>query len=174
MSLACSGSVKLQFLMSLINTGDDGIAVSDPASKSFENAFTNGTGANKAQLTYHAQRTITTGSSIALDLRALTASTDGSVFGTYVFSKLKAIGIALVTATTGYVLNVTPGDSNPFSALFGGTTETQKIGAGGFWAITSPVDGWTVDSSHRTIKIANPAGGTATLVVFAVGEGTVS
>jgi len=132
-------------------------------------AFTDGTGANKAQVAASDQRTLTTGTDETLDLKAL-----GCAFGTAAFTKVKAIRIELVTATTGYTLKVKAGASNGLSAWFSDASDELIVQAGGAVQLEAPIDGYVVDATHKTIQITNPAGGSATYNIIVIGEGTVS
>ncbi len=88
--------------------------------------LTDGTGANKAQVPIVDQRTLTTGASETLDLKAIL-----SAFGTAALTKIKALRIELVTATPGYTLKLKAGASNGFSACFSDPSDELVIQAGG-------------------------------------------
>ncbi len=131
--------------------------------------FTDGTGSGKAQVAWSDQRTITTASDETLDLKAVTTA-----FGTAAFTKIKALRIEVVTATTGYTLKMTAGASNGLSAFFSDASDEIVIQAGGGLTLEAPVDGYTVDDTHKTLKMSNPAGGSVVYNIFVIGEGAIA
>lgn len=129
----------------------------------------NGTGANKAQVLASDQRTLTTGTNETLDLKAM-----ANAFGSAALTKIKAILFEVVTATTGYTLKVTAGASNGLSAFFSDASDELALQAGGGALLWAPVDGYTVDATHKTLKITNPSGGSVVYNIIVIGEGAVS
>lgn len=143
--------------------------VTDKLAKTVKKSFTNGSGANKAQAVWTDSRSLLTTTSETLDLNALV-----NAFGTLSLSKVKAIMIYPTTATAGYRLLVSAGASNGWSACFGDASDVLRVDAGSPALLTSFVDGWTVDGTHKTIKIENPSGGTVAYEILILGEGTVA
>ena len=128
--------------------------------------FLNGTGANKLGKHWSDQRSLTTGTNETLDLTALT----GGAFGNVSFSKIKVIIIVVTTTTAGYTLEVGGAGTTPFSACFKDPSDIAVAGAGGYLVLTAPVDGMTVDSTHKSLKINNPTGGTINYDIVIAGE----
>lgn len=146
-------------------------SVADNLALTLQDTYANGTGANQVQAQFHDQRTLATTTGETLDLRALTCA-----FGTLTFAKVKTIIIKLTTATTGYRLEV--GDdqatANKWTAPFKAATDTVRVEAGGIWHAGSPVDGMTVDATHKYLYIYNPSGGNAVYDIIIIGTGTVA
>lgn len=76
-----------------------------------------------------------------------------------VFAKIGGIYIKASSANTNSVI-VGVAASNAFDGPMGGTTPTQTIPPGGKLLWTHPGAGWTVDSSHKSLKLANSSSGT--------------
>ena len=146
-------------------------SIPDALNKSYSSAYTNGTGASKAQEVWHDKRTLLTTANEELDLTALA----GGAFGTYNFSKIKALVIHVNTVTSGYRLEIGGAASNAFSAFVKDPSDIDLCAASGTKIlIDSPIDGATVDSTHKMLKINNPSGGTVEYEIWILGEGTVS
>lgn len=126
-----------------------------------------GTGANKVNAEWSDQYTILTGANVELDLTALAGQ-----HGTVTFSKVKALVIELVTATSGYSLTIGGAASNDFHIPFGASAGVASVGPASFYVYSNFVDGVTVDGTHKALKILNPAGGSAVVNVWILGEGT--
>lgn len=137
--------------------------------KTVTRTFTDGTGSGKAQIAWADQRTITTASDETLDLKAITTA-----FGAAAITKIKALRIELETATTGYTLKVKAGSSNGLSAFFSDPSDELVLTAGGGITLEAPVDGYTVDATHKTLLISNPSGGSVVYNIYIVGEGAIS
>lgn len=163
-----SGDILTRVRWNLTNTLDLSAPV-DALSQSTTRTFTNGTGANKAQIAVSDQRTLTTATNETLDLKAIT-----SAFGSAAFTKVKAIRLELVTAAAGYTLKIKAGASNGLSAFFSDASDEIVLTAGGGLTLEAPVDGYTVDATHKTLLITNPSGGSAVYNIYVIGEGTIS
>lgn len=145
--------------------------ITDTLNKSYSSAYTNGTGASKAQEVWHDKRSLLTTANEELDLTALA----GGAFGTVNFSKIKSMIIHVNTATAGYRLEIGGAASNAFSAFVKDPSDIDICSASGTKIlIDSPVDGATVDATHKMLKITNPSGGTVEYEIWIIGEGTVS
>jgi len=147
--------------------------IDDSLVKSYSTSLTNGTGANKAQIQWADQRTLLTTAGETLDLRALV----GAAFGTALFTKVKYLLIKPITATAGYRLEVGAADANQFCGSLGPLKDATSLaiaGAGGGVKFESPVDGFTVDATHKDLKIYNPSGGSVTYDIIIIGEGSVA
>jgi hypothetical protein len=171
MSQALSGTVRTIISMSAVNTLDLS-AVTDAVAKTETNTYANGTGANQVQVQWHDQRTLLTTAGETLDLTALA----GGAFGTANFGKVKELIIKLVTATSGYRLQVgdAAGTANKWTAPFADPADIITPGAGGILHLSSPVDGWTVDGTHKLLLIYNPSGGSVVFDIYIAGTGTMA
>jgi hypothetical protein len=164
--------VKLTLRSTFTKTLDDGSPISDPYAPTIGNiSLSNGTGANKGQVQAHEEVTLASLADTTLDLRALAAGME-----TKSFDDIKAIVIIVDTVDAGYLLEM--GDqaatANKWTACFKDATDVIKVGAGGWNVLSTPVDGWTVDATHKLLKFTNPSGGPVTFRYWIVGEGTVS
>lgn len=163
-----SGEVLTRWKWTQTNAGSLSTPT-DSLQQTTTRSLTSGTGANKAQIAIADQRSLTTGANETLDLKAM-----ASAFGSAAVTKIKAIRFELVTATAGYTLKVKAGSSNGLSAFFSDASDEVVITAGGALQLEAPVDGYTVDATHKTLLITNPAGGTATYNILILAEGGVS
>lgn len=117
-----------------------------------------------ANLLYTNGFSIATSSSQSLDLSGSLADALGT---TNVFSKVYAVLIQNLSVTTGQNIQI-GGDSNHVP-IFGAGADYATIGPGGFFYVTSTIDGWTVTAGTGDIlKIANSAGGQTISVAVAV------
>lgn len=117
--------------------------------------FTPGSGSGQISVYWASQRTLTASSTETLDLTALT----DSLGNTITFATIKAILIDAADANTNDVV-VGAAAATQFVGPLGGTatTITNKPGAG---FIIGSLTGWTVDSTHKSLKIANSSSGTS-------------
>lgn len=104
--------------------------------------------------------TILSGANTTIDFRALT-----NAFGTaLVFGKIRG----LLISVAGSALKIEPGASNDLAWFLRGTAPELHLDAGGavglFWAAQ-----YTVDGTHKTLKLTNTGGATATVTVIAFG-----
>lgn len=171
MSTSISGSVRTIINSSFVNALDLASAT-DALQQTFNDAFTNGTGADKAQVQWHDQRSLASGATESLDL----AGSLTSAFGVVTFTKVKWLIIRVVTETTGYKLGVGGAAANQFINWVADSSDIVYIGAGGMLVLSSPVDGFAVTAGTGDIlKIANAAGGdTITYDIIVIGEGSVA
>jgi len=166
-----SSSINLDFRATTTDNQTDGTAVRDEFRRSRQLAYTHGTGNGKAQLCYHVLRSLATTTNETLDLQALLAT-----FGTYKFTKIRAIVVELDTLNSGYRLEIGASAANQWagaSQALKDNTDIIRVPAGGRWLAESPVDGFTVDATHKTLKIDNPSGGTVEYRLYILGEGTI-
>lgn len=169
MAVSLTGNMRVVFANSFANNLDIS-TVTEQLSKTYAKETTSGTGQNKANVQWHDTRTLTTGATETLDLQALA----GAAFGTVNLSKIKALVINVTTTTTGYTLKLKAGASNGFSACFSDPSDELVITNNGLLALFATGDGYTVDATHKTILLTNPAGGSLTYDIIIVGEGSVS
>ena len=128
--------------------------------------LTNGSGSGQAQRTVKFQLTVTSGTTI--DLTALSAAfgLDG---GARNFSAIKGI---LIESTGTNGVTIAPGASNGWAGINAAASGNPlTIEPGGYWSRYSPVNGLTVDGTHKTILIA-AVSGTETVTISLVGVGS--
>lgn len=110
-------------------------------------SYSDGTGANQVQKIVTASLNLV-GAAQTIDLQNIT-----DAFGnTVVFTKVKSIFVRIPNATTGQVVTIQGGAANPFTAFMADPSDKVTLKAGGAFVITSPVDGYTVDGTHKTLK----------------------
>lgn len=128
-------------------------------------SFTDGTGANQADILWTDQRTIAASSSETLDLAGVLSD----VFGvTVAAAELVAL---LVYADAGNTNDVVLGDATNPLALFGGTNPTFSVKPGGFLFIAAPgAAGQATIGAGSTdeLKVANSGSGTGVTYQIAV------
>ena len=171
MSLSLAAQMKLS-IKSWFDNILDLSTISDDLSLTITDDLTNGTGADKAQVCWHDQRTLgtTTGEDIDL-VGALTCA-----FGVVTFDNIKMIVIKVVTETSGYTLQVGgSAGGGPIDSIFVDTSDKIVIGAGGLLALSSPVNGYDLDpTTADDLYIYNPSGGDVVYDIWVVGEGSVA
>jgi hypothetical protein len=117
-----------------------------------------GTASGKADLVYHAQRTITASSSETLDFAGSLTDSFGA---TLTFVKVKAI---FIKASSGNTNDVVVGNTaaTQFTGPLGGATHTIAVAPNGVLLVSAPNAGWAVGAgSTDMLKIANSAGGSS-------------
>jgi hypothetical protein len=164
-----SAGVKVTATSSFANALDLS-TITDTLRLPVVHSFTDGTGAGKAEITWHDQRTLAAEGTDNLDL----AGGVSHAFGTATFTKVKALVIQNTTTTTGLVLHVGGAASNPISTLTGATNDVIVVGAGGTLVLTAPTDGYVITGgSADVLKVYNPHAETAvTYDIVVIGEGT--
>jgi hypothetical protein len=116
----------------------------------YEQAFANGSGDNQADCQWSDNRTLTAGSSEDIDLT--TQIDDFNV--AMGLSELKLLFIKNNSAVQ--TLTVFNASSNAFQGPVAASA-TVAIPPGGQLLLVNPV-GWTVDGTHKVLKVANAAG----------------
>jgi hypothetical protein len=131
---------------------------------SFAKALANGTGANNARYRFWKQYTTSGGANNDLDLTSLTDD-----FGvTVTFSLVKWFLLRITSPATGVRLVVGNQGTNTFVGWFGAATHTEEVRD---WiAKINQLDGWTVDSTHKALRINNPTGSAITYDLVILGE----
>ncbi len=157
----------------------DGRADADPqqptvqVTNKYEEFLTYGTGANQVNTCWWETRTVSAGANDDLDLTAITKSTPAGT-ATVNFACIKAIQIENLSTTTGdYLLvgkvsAVTNGWEGPFSTVSGGL---QRVEAEGCYSnFQKSAAGWTVDSTHKVLRINNPGAAAISYRITLEGE----
>jgi hypothetical protein len=170
MSNALAGTIRAIMSVNFDNALDL-TTVRDALSQTFSNTFTDGTGANKAQVMWHDQRTLATTTGEDLDL----AGSLSCAFGTVTFTKVKVLLVYVTTTTAGYTLQVGGAAANQMINWVVDATDKIVVGAGGMLLLTSPVDGYAVTAATGDLlKVYNPSGGSVVYDIVVIGEGSVA
>lgn len=164
-------AVSLQVVAKLIGSMTNALDLTtpaDPMSIDASKTFSNGTGADQANMWWHDQRTLAASATENLDL----AGSLVSVFGTTItFTSIKAIYIKAATGNTNDV-QVARGASNGF-VLFLAASDAFSLPPGSFCVFVNPnATGWVVTAATGDIlTITNSAGGSGvTYDIVIVGE----
>jgi hypothetical protein len=168
-------SVNLSVLATLMKSLNlPGASGSVPAVYNKQYPFTQGTGANQADIVWHDERTLAGTTSENLDFTALTDAFGGSIN----LTKVKGIVIVAGSGNNGD-LEVGGGHPNGFVAFAGvssdytpGTFEIPYaiVKPGGMMVFVAPdSNGYTVDSTHKILKVDNAGSGSGTYDIIVVG-----
>jgi hypothetical protein len=160
-------NAKIRVLaQALLNGGADLGTLTSALNAAFENAFTNGTGANQGNMAFHDSRTLADGANEDLDLAGVLASAFGA---TITFAAIKAIVIVARTANTTNLTVTRPANGLPFLAASG---DGFVLKPGGMFVLTDPsAAGIAVTAgTGDLVNIANAAGAAATYDVILIGE----
>ena len=152
--------------LDLSNVTDSGGTASPPA---YSKSLASGTAVDTADRVWADTRTLASAANDDLDLTALTATIFGSTV-TVTMAKLKAIYIVHSSTTVGEKLNLDTSVANGLTAFTGSATGKVSVGADSVLLLTSKKDGWTIDATHKVLRITNA--GSASAVYYIVLLGT--
>ena len=127
--------------------------------------FTDGTGANQADIVWMDERTLAASASEDLDLAGVLTDAFGS---TVTAAEVVAI---LVTAAAGNTNSVVIGDATAPVPLFAGTNPTFSVKPGGFFFVAAPAAAGLLTVGAGTtddLKLANSSSGTSVTYTIAV------
>jgi hypothetical protein len=133
--------------------------------------LSNGTGSASAQKVGLASFSLTGGASVTFDLTAFAGP-----YGNVNFSSIKECIVDNGSTTAADVLEA--GDdgtvTNPWTSPFAGSSVRMKVHPGAPWRIASPIAGYVVDATHKSLMVKNTNSGTNVLSgnVLLIGEGT--
>lgn len=140
---------------------------------SYSERLTYGTGANQANTFWEDERTVTAGSNDDIDLTAISMTAPiGTI--TDAFTCIKSIQIENQATTADYYLligkvsSVTNGWEGPFSTVAGCVQRVEPEGC--YSNHQKSAAGWTVDSTHKVLRINNPSAGSITYRITLAGE----
>ena len=129
--------------------------VGDASQLSYDEQLANGTAADQADLIWSDQRSVAGGGHDDLDLTALTHTIFGSTLTT-TLARVKALLIVNTSTTSGDRLRLDSSATNGFTgATSGSATSLVEIGPDSACLLASKKDGWSVDSTHKILRIAN-------------------
>lgn len=154
LKLTFSKATSMSIIEDKILSGSSGFA-------SLRHSLSNGTGPNNARYRYRHQHTFVVGNT---DLDLLGGITDDYNVPIS-FSLLKWILFRVVTPTTGIKLILGNYGANGFQGPIGTTLDVKDVEL-----LIDPIDGWTVDGTHRYLRVNNPGAGTVITDVVLIGE----
>lgn len=135
-----------------VSTIPDRLVAGSPSFAALTKTLANGTGANKANKRYWHNRTVANGTNDDIDLTTLTDD-----FGSTInFSLLKWVLIRLSAPATGVRVVIGNAGTNSFVGWFGAAAHTEEV-RDQLWRVNQ-IDGWTVDNTHKILRINNPTG----------------
>lgn len=165
-----SAGLKLDVFVKVVGdyTNSAGVAALDAKiSEELLVEFLTGSGLDQASKVYTEALSIAASSSETLDLTTLTDPLGAALS----FGAVKAV-VILADATNANTILVGNAASNQWAAPFDAATDVVKVMPGGALVLLNPTAaGWTVDSTHKSLKLANSAGGsvvTGSLVVIGI------
>lgn len=139
----------------------------------YDERLTYGTGANQANTFWEDTRTVSAAANDDIDLTAISMTAPIGT-ATVAFTCIKSVQIEVLTTTSGYYLlvgkvsSVTNGWEGPFHTVAGCV---QRIEAEGVYANhQKSAAGWTVDSTHKVLRINNPSAGSVQYRITLTGE----
>jgi hypothetical protein len=154
-----------------LGTGPVLAAFPDPAKSLYVNteSLSDGTGSNRAQKVGLASFSLTGGASVTFDLTAFPGP-----FANVNFSLVKECIVDNASTDATNVLEVGNAASNPWLSPFRGTTPRVACDPGAAIRLNSPIVGFAVSGTNKSIKITNTGAGTnaANGNVLVIGEGT--
>ncbi len=140
--------------------------------ESFVQSYSDGTGADQAQLIFADERTLAGSASESIDLAGGLTHELG---GTITFTAIKEIIVVGDDANSGN-LRVGAGVANAFVGPFGASAIGNLVEPSGLLHQRTPsAAGWTVTAgTGDLLRIENLGGASATFKLIIVGEGTVA
>lgn len=129
-------------------------------------AFTDGVGSGQVNIRWGSSRSLGNTANETLDLSLLAET----ISGENVTRELSNIKLLVITNThASNSIRVGAAASNAFVGPLGGTTPTIDVPPGASLPLVHPGVGWTVDSTHKNLKIANLGGSTTTYTILVEG-----
>lgn len=144
--------------------------VQDASNLAFDQALGNGAGANNFAVQFEEERTIAAGGNYSYDLTALV----GTFFGgniTKVLALLKVLLIKNKNTVAGDKLTIDTSVTNHLTAPWEDSiTSKQRIAPGSPLVLASLADGFTVDATHKVLKLSNPSAHDITFGIVLLGN----
>lgn len=144
-------------------TSTDSWRLGTPTLPAWNLTFTNGTGSYQANKHFRKKLTINNASSTTIDLMAAVNERGDTI----TFSKVKRLWLRLRDPATTIKATVGNASTNSFAGFLSVSSCTFDVHDK--FEITSPIDGWTVDATHKDLKIANPGATTITVDISVIG-----
>lgn len=124
--------------------------------------LTGGTGSGQADAYWSDTRSVSAGSNDDIDLTAVVSELGFSAVKSIQVEVLSTSGVLLV----GKVGSVTNGWDGPFHSVTGCY---QRVEAEGCWANHCTGAGWTVDATHKVLRVNNPGAASVSYRITLVG-----
>jgi hypothetical protein len=143
--------------------------VSDAARLEYSGTVGDGVAADQCDKVWHDERTVAAGANDDLDLTALVTSLFGSNV-TINFVKLKWLLVVYKSTTSGVKLRLDSSVTNGFTGAFGDSATSKiEIGADSPLLTGRKKDGWTVDATHKVLRVNNPGASAITYRIVIAG-----
>ncbi len=168
MTTSITGSTTLNIAANYLSAGDLSTA-KDPLSVKKTFTFTNGEGADKAEVVFHDTRTLASSATEDLDLYGSLTDAFGNTMN---FSKIKMIHVSAATGNTNNV-EVGGAASNQFLGIYKDASDISVLRPGAWLAWCVPdATGMTVTSGTADLfKVANSgAGSSVSYNIVVIGE----
>lgn len=167
-NLSLSGNLRIIWTNSFQNTVGISTAT-DSLSDTTQSVWTNGTGANKAQIIAHGTFGVSTSSSHDIDLSEGLATP----YGTAALTSVKYLYLENTSTAVGAQCRI--GNTlNSFSSPFGTAGDKISLDPGGLFLTASPVNGYPVTGGTNDILTVSNVGSTLANITFLViGEGSL-
>ena len=150
----------------------DGTFINDASTLSYTLDMLDGTTDASSQsdkIWHYKNAALTVAGPETLDLSALTLTVFGSTV-TIAFVEVTAILIQNNSTPSTSIITVGAAGANAWTAPFGGTTPTIKVGPNSVWLSTNPLGTpWTVDGTHKNLLLT-AAGATISYNIVIVGR----
>lgn len=166
-----NAKITTRVIASQTNAGDLSTPQDDIV-KSYEQSYSNGTGAEQAQILFHDQRTLGASAAESLDVAGGLPHPLGGMIS---FTAIKEIIIAGAPANTGD-LRVGAGVVNGFTGPFGAAAIGNLVGPGGiFHQRNASAAGWAVTAGTADLlRVENLVAAAQTYDIIIIGEGVVA
>jgi hypothetical protein len=132
-----------------------------------ETTVADGTASGQADEAWGLDIPIAGSGSTTIDLQAL-----ASIQGNKSLQKLKVLHIRNLSTTAADKVVVGNAGTNAWTAPFDAATDTVDVFGSSDLFLTNILTGWTVDATHKLLKIANPGGTSITVRVTIAGVKT--
>lgn len=167
---ALSGDVRIATGIVYNNTGDDDVVAQDLYQRVYTEQYSDGDEAFQAHVLYHDRYTLEGGANVVLDLTSIS-----NRFGDAAFETIRGLLIVNRTTTAGCSILV-GGGTAPWDSHVGAGTHTIRVGAGGMFYLSAPVDGYAVTpDTADNLKITNESADTpVTFDIALIGTGELS
>lgn len=164
-------AVSLQVVFKLLGSMTNALDLTTPSdaiSADYSKTYSNGTGANQANMWWHDQRTLTASATEDLDM----AGSLTSVFGTTItFTSIKGLFVYAASGNTNDVQVTRPASNGVPWLMAAGDGIALKPGAWVAWFDPSANGAAVTGGTGDLITFTNSAGGTSvTYDVFILGE----
>ncbi len=134
-----------------IGSTTDRLVSGTPLLDEFKTTIKNGSGANKGTVRHVRHYSFAAGDT-DFDLTVL--ATDRIPTGNQAFTLIKLFILRLTAPATGKLLLVGNYGTNGFVGWQPGTTTAEKVHK--HLIRDNPIDGWTVDATHKGLRVNNP------------------